>query len=55
MTLDTIKDRLRAARALIDQPEKWTQGALKRDVNGLSGIGMIEHQVTTPLRLWSTL
>ena len=34
MTQDTIQDRLRAARALIDQPEKWTQGALRRDVNG---------------------
>ena len=34
MTQDTIKDRLRAARALIDQPEKWTQHASQRDVNG---------------------
>ena len=34
MTNETIKDRLRAARALIDKPEKWTQGALQRDVNG---------------------
>ena len=34
MTKDTIKSRLRAARALIDQPEKWTQGALHRDAQG---------------------
>ena len=26
MTQDTIRDRLVAARALIDTPEKWTQG-----------------------------
>ena len=30
MTQDTIKDRLQAARALIDQPEKWTQGVFRR-------------------------
>ena len=34
MTQDTIKQRLRAARALIDQPEKWTQNKLARQVNG---------------------
>ena len=34
MTQDTIKTRLRAARKLIDQPEKWTKGALKRDARG---------------------
>ena len=27
MNQDTIKDRLRVARSLIDQPEKWTQGS----------------------------
>ena len=31
MNEETIKSRLQAARALIDQPEKWTQGALARD------------------------
>lgn len=36
MTQDTIKTRLQAARALIDQPEKWTQGALNRDARGNS-------------------
>ena len=34
MTQDTIKTRLRAALALIDQPHKWTQGALRRDFTG---------------------
>ena len=34
MTQDTIKDRLRAARALIDQPAKWTQYAFGRDAEG---------------------
>ena len=34
MTQDTIKDRLRAARALIDKPEKWTQRAFGRDAEG---------------------
>ena len=34
MTQDTIKDRLRAARALIDQPGKWTRGANRRDAKG---------------------
>ena len=34
MTQDTIKSRLQAARALIDQPEKWTQGAFRRDAQG---------------------
>ena len=30
-TQETIKQGLRAARALIDQREHWTKGALKRD------------------------
>ena len=34
MTQDTIKQRLRAARALIDTPWRWTQGALERGTNG---------------------
>ena len=34
MNQDTIKDRLRAARALIDKPEKWTQGSMGRDDAG---------------------
>ena len=34
MTQETIKQRLRAARALIDRPEKWTQGAQHRDAKG---------------------
>ena len=34
MTQDTIKSRLQAARALIDQPEKWTKGANDRDSKG---------------------
>ena len=34
MTQDTIKQRLRAARALIDTPEKWTKGAFQRDETG---------------------
>ena len=33
-TQDTIKQRLQAARALIDQPEHWTKGALRRDAAG---------------------
>ena len=42
MTQDTIKDRLRAARALIDQPEKWTQCAFARDTagNSVDGTGV---------------
>ena len=36
MTQDTIKQRLRAARALIDKPEKWTQLAFERDAEGNS-------------------
>ena len=36
MTQDTIKQRLSAARALIDQPEKWTQGAFQRNARGLA-------------------
>ena len=36
MTQDTIKDRLRAARALIDQPEKWTQGTMMHDAGGMA-------------------
>ena len=34
MTQETIKKRLRAARKLIEQPEKWTQGAFQRDAHG---------------------
>ena len=36
MTQDTIKQRLRAARALIDTPAKWTQGVNARDSDGLA-------------------
>ena len=36
MTQDTIKQQLRAARELIDTPEKWTQGALGRNAEGNS-------------------
>ena len=36
MTQDEIKDRLRAAQALIDKPEKWTQCAMWRDSTGNS-------------------
>ena len=46
MTQDTIKDRLRAARALIGPAgEPWTQGALERDAAGLSGLAVIGHPV----------
>lgn len=34
MTQDTIKDRLRSARALIAKPEHWTQDANKRSAAG---------------------
>ena len=47
MTQDTIKQRLQAARALIDQPDKWTQGALQRDASGRSGLFAIGHQVVS--------
>ena len=34
MTRDLIKQRLRAARELIDTPGKWTKGAFQRDAAG---------------------
>ena len=34
MTQHTIKQILSEARALIDQPEKWTQNTLGRDATG---------------------
>ena len=34
MNQDTIKQRLIAARALIDTPEKWTKGAFQRNATG---------------------
>ena len=34
MTQDTIKQRLSAARALIEQPEHWIQGAFQRYSDG---------------------
>lgn len=35
MTNDTV-EKLRAAKALIDTPEKWTKGTLARDSIGIS-------------------
>jgi hypothetical protein len=32
--MSTLADKLREARALIDTPEKWTQGANARDAAG---------------------
>lgn len=34
--MQTTSETLRAAKALIDTPEKWTQGAYARDEEGLT-------------------
>ena len=34
MTKNKIKNRLRAARKLIEKPEHWTKGAFQRDISG---------------------
>ena len=45
-TQETIKQRLRAARALIDQREHWTQGALQRDAAGRPVV-LVHHTVAS--------
>ena len=51
MTQDTIKDRLRAARALIDKPEKWTQGRYFDNMYGVESYcasGALSEAALTP-------
>ena len=47
MNRDTIMDRLIAARALIDTPAKWTQGANQRDSEGNSTVRLTGHPVVS--------
>ena len=47
MNHNTIRDRLIAARALIDTPAKWTQGANERDSEGSTVVRMTSHPVAS--------
>ena len=47
MNDNTIMDRLIAARALIDTPAKWTQGANERDSEGSSVVRLTRHPVVS--------